>query len=120
MKIIRTGQTRLVILVKSYAIKIPYFTRGFRMLIIGINANRTERKIWRRSKDEHLFPVILSSFTGLFLVMPRAEKTCDGEDEKIYLPGYKFLGGDESCNYGYLKGKICKLDYAESKLAEKI
>jgi hypothetical protein len=75
-----------------------------------------ERMIWKQTMDEHLFPVLFSSSTGFFLVMPQAEEYCTG-DEKQYLPGYKFLGDDESCNYGYLNGKICKLDYGETRLS---
>src|SRR5688572_16477872 len=114
MKIITTGKTRFVILTNKKAIKIPYFTRGVRTFISGVRSNRTERMIWKKTKDEDLFPVLLSSATGLFLIMPRAEKYCTGET-KYYLPGYKFLGDDESCNYGYLNGKICKMDYGEAR-----
>ena len=114
MEIITSGKTRFVILTGKKAIKIPYFTRGIRAFISGVRSNLTERKIWRKTKDADLFPVLASSFTGLFLVMPRAEAYCNGEG-KQYLKDYKFLGDDESCNYGYLNGKICKLDYGEVK-----
>ena len=116
MKIITTGKTRFVILINRKAIKIPYLTRRLRTFVSGIRSNRVERTIWKQTMDEHLFPVLFSSSTGLFLVMPQAEKYCIG-DAKQYLPGYKFLGDDESCNYGYLNGKICKLDYGEAKLS---
>lgn len=83
MKIIRSGVTRTVILIGSYAIKVPSFRYGafkwrWRSFLNGLLANLQEVE-FSDAKWPELCPVIRSSRFGLFLVMPRVQVMTDAE-----------------------------------------
>lgn len=68
----RKGTTRIVILTKNYAIKIPNFY-FYRLLLRGILGNLQERK-FSTLKSEELCPTIFSSFGGLINIQPRCKE----------------------------------------------
>lgn len=137
MKIVRTGITRIVILTKNKAIKIPNFTYSWLHFLRGIIANTQESDIYKATKacspeDLHLLcPVLWCSWGGWILIMPRVDT------ERHYKEVYKSaplgnidcldevkirykkwfhsgLEGDDKCdNYGYLNNNLVKIDYGQ-------
>lgn len=119
MKINRTGITRIVLEFKFFVIKIPNFSYQWSHFLQGLLSNMNEDKSYRwSSKPELLCPVIWSSWGGWMLVMKKAipcKYLDEGGEEIDYskwiVEGYG--GDDKPDNYGYLDGKIVKLDYGQ-------
>lgn len=130
MKISSSGSTRFVLLTKKYAIKLPRMNYGWRKFCEGLLANMQEYDVWRWNKSDLLCPV-LRCFGGFISIMPRcdvdrheseirnsppvkdiieAEQEQNIRYKKWIDAGY---GGDDKCdNYGYLNGRLVKIDYA--------
>src|SRR5689334_10670858 len=67
----RQGCTRIVIMTKRYAFKIPNVLEGCRLLYSGLLANLQE-SCFEAAKWPELCPVVFSLPFGLLIVMPRA------------------------------------------------
>lgn len=133
------GVTRHVFLVGSYAVKFPRVTYGWRAFLRGLLANIDEKRLWdaqdyedsrRQLRDKLLCPIVWASWGGWILIMRRADvrrhvqeiyNSADIGDmdpaEEVSLR-YKVwidagFGGDDKCdNYGYLEGRLVKIDYS--------
>lgn len=116
------GITRIVLLTRNYAIKIPKFTVQWDHFLKGLLANISEGKIWRWAANpnnedsaKHLLcPVVWSSWGGWLLIMKRAD-VCPWETEIDYTPWNEagFSGDNKADNYGWINGTMVKLDYAD-------
>lgn len=125
MKINRKGVTRLVIELKNVVIKVPNFTYSWHHFIKGIDGNMEEWKIWvyngyseerKPFRDKLLCPVLWHSWGGWIVVMKKAKTLSFDEWEVLdydISEHKKYFGGDDSMsNYGFLNGKLVKIDYA--------
>lgn len=70
MKILH-GRTRMVILTKRYAVKIPQMKK-FKNFLLGLLSNMQEVAI-SKSNDERLCPVKFYLPFGLLLIMPKCD-----------------------------------------------
>lgn len=121
MKLVTIGVTRLVILTKNHAIKIPK-PKIWNHFLRGLLANMEENLIWQIAniKDsvladhkQYLCPVIWCSWGGWILIMKRADEL---QPTEIFEPieKLKVLCGDHKpANYGKIDGKLVILDYGE-------
>lgn len=107
---------RWVFLTKNYAIKVP---RPL-MLFGGIKSNINEVRVYRKTKDERLCPVLWWLPFGLLVVMPRCEHVQPHlHRDRCFEDGYvkpehraEEYGEDDHCgNYGLLNGRFVKMDY---------
>lgn len=125
MKITR-GTTRLVILIKSYAIKLPDFTRilqrkGWFFFLKGIIQNEEERKTWQLAQvdmydESRLCPIIWSSWGGWIVIMQRAKPLSNLTWSLVQRDSQDWinqgLGQDiKRSNFGTIRGRIVKVDY---------
>ena len=111
MRIDRTGITRTVILIRSWAIKVPTLRYGWRMFLSGLLANLQERQWWGWwPNNPRLCPVLRSSRLGFWLVMARTE---DIEEHEMPPRGeYLDLPLDyKADNFGRIDGRIVLRDY---------
>lgn len=141
MRIVRSGITRTVFILKNVVIKVPTLRNGFYFFCRGICANneeaRTYRAILRSSLDEPNTNVALlaevkwCSWGGMILVMERVDterlithlrRRNKEEDFNAYLFDHitkshkrHFRGDDKPENYGYTKdGRLVKIDYPDN------
>ncbi len=76
-KIIRTGVTRLVILVGTIAFKIPRFDNGWAAGLRGLLANIQEETFY--SISDKACPVLASIPGGWLIAMPRCQPLTDNQ-----------------------------------------
>jgi hypothetical protein len=117
------GCTRIVLLTKNHAIKLPNFRHSWQVFLMGLVANLNEKHTWQwnsgryeQGRSHLLCPVTWCSWGGWVLVMKRAVpcRWLDegGEDIDFSKWVVEGLGGDDKpANYGTLDGRIVKLDY---------
>lgn len=113
----RNGATRQVFLTKRYAIKIPSFY-SWKLFLTGLCCNITEHE-FTSLNDPYLCPVIWKSWLGLVIVMPRTKevtniglwKTEIHHARHHTLVESMYMSDCKPSNYGYLKGKLVKIDY---------
>lgn len=111
-----SGVTRIVILTKNYAIKIPNFSE-WRLFLLGLLANMQEH-IFSELGWPELCPVLFYIAGGWLVVMPKAtelsddefnninvEKFCDKKEQGFIPAEYK------SDSFGWLNGKVVVIDY---------
>lgn len=137
MKVNRRGITRTVFIFKSFVIKVPNGRYSWSHFLQGLIANIKEGQSWRYNKhrpeiQELMCPVIWTSWGGWILIMKRAdvEGYCDyirslpriedmshsgimKHNTEIYSKWINngFGGDDKADNYGFLNGKLVKVDY---------
>lgn len=120
MQIKLNGCTRIVFVFRCVVVKVPNFTCQWSHFLKGILGNLHENKTWKwnsgkyeSGKSKFLCPVIWCSWGGWILVMKRAE-ACDWGEEINYDDwSYLGFGGDDKPqNYGWLEGRLVKIDYA--------
>ena len=138
MKIAK-GAPRIVFVFKNVVIKIPTICYSWDAFLNGLLANIRESRCWScnsgqsdKGKSHLLCPVKWSSWGGWILVMQRANMElweqavkeyypvpddCHERakyQEKLYITWIEagFGGDDKQDNYGYLCGKLVKVDYA--------
>lgn len=119
MKILK-GTTRMTILTKKYAFKIPIINRSLKHFIKGWLGNIDESNLWKTNKVDKLCPVLFSFF-GLVNIMPKVEKSNIIEFDKQYILNYfsdlnihiDVCSGWK--NFGYLNNKLVILDYANNR-----
>jgi len=104
-----SGQTRMVMLLGRWALKIPHLSNGWKFFLLGMLANENER-LWS-GYDERLCPVLWCTPFGLLLCMRRAEPWMS--DEPPEMPGLPFLDLQPT-NFGTLNGKAVSIDYGET------
>lgn len=116
MYIDRSGATRAVIVLRKVVIKIPTF-KSWKLFLNGMLANLQERQ-FSCLKDKNLCPVILSSRLGLFVVMRKCYRVnhiglylAELHRLKGALPSEFYLSDAKPQNFGYLDGRLVKLDY---------
>lgn len=107
---LRSGQTRVVLLVGKVAIKFPRPFHGWKFFLMGMLANINEKE-WS-GFDYRLCQVFWSFPMGLALCMRRAEPW----PEDAPLPemlGLPFLDMQPS-NFGTVEGVAVSIDYGET------
>lgn len=118
MRLIRSGGTRWVLLTKRYAIKFPIFLT-WKCFIQGLLSNLTEGQ-WKGFNCPHLCPILYTNRLGIMLVMRRCAPVKHlglfwVDLEALYhtsVLGRGFYEYDAAPkNFGYLNGKLVKLDY---------
>jgi hypothetical protein len=112
-KIIKTGVTRIVVLVSKYAIKMPRADYGWTKFLQGLLANMQEAQF---SGMPGVCPVLLAIPGGFLNVMLRAEpltgeipawvfkKFCERED-------YRIPAEYKTDSFGVLNGCLVAVDY---------
>lgn len=102
------GQTRRVLLVGGWALKVPRARNGWRFFLMGMLANANERR-WS-GFDARLCPVLWCGPFGLLLCMRRAEPLDADPPE---MPSLPFLDMKRE-NFGLLEGRVVSVDYGET------
>jgi hypothetical protein len=120
---IKTGITRIVFVLETRVVKIPNFFYSWQSFLRGILANISEGQTWRwnsgkyeRGKSHLLCPVILTSWGGWILIMRKAETAIfyeDGREFDFSKHIAEFPGDDKPSNYGFLEGRLVKIDYGQ-------
>ena len=116
MELKTNGVTRLVILTKRHAIKIPNFLNGWNMFLTGLLCNQQERMFSKTGWPE-LCPVIFGVPGGWLNVMRRARPLTDEEwdqfDVKTFLERETgFIPAEpKRCSFGMLDGRVVAVDY---------
>lgn len=103
--ICKTGVTRLVILTKNHAIKIPRWG----MICRGILANQSEKQ-WS-GYGEDFCPVLRSWFGGLINIYPRCIPAPDNWIDLYDELAMKTPSDVKRDNFGLYDGKFVWLDY---------
>lgn len=121
VQVIRTGATRIVLLTRRYAFKIPNFltTWGhkWRMGLTGLLANQQEWRMWSFCRYPELCPVVFYLPLGFLVVMPRVEiLTADeyaGMSYRTLTGGdsYVLPSEDKPNSFGWLDGRVVCIDY---------
>lgn len=110
------GATRTVIMLRRHVIKLPacYSWRSF---LNGMLSNLDERR-FSSMRDPNLCPVLWSDPLGMMVIMPRCKHvTHRGLFEVALhamrgaLPQDFYLSDAKPENFGYLHGRLVKLDY---------
>lgn len=78
VKINRQGCTRIVILTKNYAFKIPNFLDGYKLFLTGLLANLQEKQ-FAILKYKKLCPILFTLPLGFLIVMPRVDMLSEQE-----------------------------------------
>lgn len=137
MKINRQGGTRTVFVFKNIVIKIPNMTYSWRNFLRGMIANIDEGRAWAFSEHKELLcPIRWYSFTGLVLIMEKADVELHYNEVKIlfnvnyydtpvvlkmkkdwredFYKEWISKGHDDikPDNFGYYKKRLVKIDYA--------
>lgn len=123
MNINKTGSTRIVILTKKFAIKIPRFG-DMEYFISGMLSNLRERRLHKECPN--YFCPVLFSIPGLLLVMPRV-KTLEKAPTMVHAFMFDLFHDCNNrnreaqiargyceyayVNYGFYKGKVVAIDY---------
>jgi hypothetical protein len=122
MKINRQGITRIVILTKRYAIKIPNFTYCQQHILWGLLGNLNEANVSKNKQVAHrICPVLFHLPLGLLVVMPRVEVLNDLQYHLYYKDIQSLLydvnedsiisAESKSDSYGFYKGNVVVIDY---------
>ena len=112
---VKHGASRVVILTKNYAIKLPTW-KHYRLFLHGLLANMQEGT-WGEVGYEGFAPVIRSNPLGFYVVMKRArEMTMEEYLEFDYLafvdrPDYRIPAENKPDSFGWIDGKIVAIDY---------
>ena len=117
MKLNRTGCTRIVLLTRYWAVKLPNFLSGWKMFLNGLLANIQERQFWLGTGWPELCPVIFSIPGGWLVIMRLAREMTDGEflefDSKAWAdrPEYAIPCEHKSNSFGWIDGRVVCIDY---------
>ncbi len=116
MKLINTGSTRLVILTKSYAFKIPRLNK-WKDFLNGLLSNLQEID-FNKLNEPKLCPVLFSLPLGLLVIMPKCRILRDFEMNRKQLEEYCKVSENfilpceyKEDSFGYYKGKLVCVDY---------
>jgi hypothetical protein len=114
------GSSRTVFVFDKFVIKIPN-TKEYRLFLSGILANLQE-KLFSRMCREDLAKVMFCDKLGLFLIMEKADMNYVKYNWKYFKDFIKnkyvndamkdFMLSDlKYDNWGYIKGRLIKIDY---------
>jgi hypothetical protein len=113
-----SGATRLVLLTKNYALKVPT-PHSWKLFLFGLLSNMYERR-WSGFDPERLCPVLWSIPGGFLNVMPRVETLDDYLDTDLYLERFGDQGDytlsfieNKPHHFGYYKGNLVAVDYGQ-------
>ena len=111
---IKYGSTRVCILTKKYAFKIPRLVK-FRSFLYGLLANINEVE-FSKMKDRRLFPVLFSIPYGFLVVMPRCKQISYSEFTLVIDSDFIEVPFHIPCepkydSFGKLNNKIVAIDY---------
>lgn len=119
MQINRKGTTRIVFIFDKYVIKIPNifnYVNGVTGLLANIREVQGYR--WNSGKYYHprsrlICPILWASWGSWIVVMAKARVLTTEEYYKSDISLHKkhFPGDEKPGNYGYLDGRIVKIDY---------
>jgi hypothetical protein len=115
-KIDRTGCTRIVILTRRYAIKMPNFIDDYRLFLTGLLANLQESRFGKTGWPQ-LCPVLFSLPFGLLVVMPKLPLLTDGEFEAFDVNAFRdqqeyYVPVEPKSNsFGWFNDRIVAIDY---------
>ena len=112
---IRSGATRHVLLIGSWAIKVPAFMNGWELFLCGLLGNVQERKF--SGVEEVFCPVLFYVWGGFLSVMRRAEPMSDTDFDAVVTD--EFLAKwecDIPCeikvsSFGWIDGNPVCVDY---------
>lgn len=91
-----SGQSRLVMLIGKYAIKLPRFSRLYR-ISQGRNCNKAERHAWNENIYPQLCPIVYADKYGWIVLMLRASPMSSIEfDDWFYSDDWPFIPNSES------------------------
>lgn len=118
MTLVRSGVSRLVLLLGDWAIKLPH-PGSWRRFLWGLQANMQERD-W--CGVDRVAPLHYSNRYGLINIMARADSV-PFRDEYCFRWFARMIYSDHDCrdymlhdpkseNYGWLNGRLVKIDYA--------
>ena len=114
---ITKGTTRIVILIGSFAIKIPNFTNGWDLFLTGLLCNQQE-KVFSRTGWKELCPVIFAVPGGWFNVMIRARPLTEEEWSGFDYEGFvsrkdgRVPAENKRCSFGVvMERNIVAVDY---------
>lgn len=116
IRVNRQGATRIVVLTRRHAIKIPNVCDGWRLFLSGLLANMQERRVSALGWPE-LCPVNWSIPGGWVVVMPRAKVLSDGEFFAFDVKGfveqqdYTLPVETKPNSFGWIDGRIVAIDY---------
>lgn len=111
------GCTRFVILVGSWAIKVPQFHYQWRHFLLGLLANMQERHWWSTFPKPELCPVVWSMPGGWLLIMKRAEPMTREQFDDIDLHKWVDKGDwvvpaePKMDSFGWYDGRLVAIDY---------
>ena len=110
----KTGATRIVFLVGSYALKIPSM-HSWQTFLWGLLGNMQERLFWTTRWPE-LCPVLFSLPGGWLVVMSTAQPLTDEEGGEVpedwcERGEYVVPAEMKRDSFGVLNGKIVAIDY---------
>lgn len=120
MKILRTGCTRIVIVTKRFAFKLPNFLDGWSMFLRGLLANLEEagwsKMLWKNENSMGLCPVVFSLKGGFLIVMRKAriltwEEFCEFDYETFTRTKAPIPVEQKADSFGWLDGEIVAVDY---------
>lgn len=110
------GCTRIVILTKNYAFKLPNFIGGWRLFLTGLLCNMQER-LFAATGWPELCPVVFSISGGWLIIMRRAKEMAVDEfldfDSQAWADkGTHVIPCEHKANsFGWLDGKVVCVDY---------
>lgn len=116
---IKSGVSRIVLLIGRYAIKIPRCNRGDDFFVLGMQGNILERERWRASKRDYpnghpaLAPIYFCFPFGLLLIMKRYRMMLDRPLTREEIAALPFINVDNNGNNAALdeQGRIVIIDY---------
>lgn len=129
---IKGGCTRSVILIGTYAVKIPRLNYGWTQFIKGLLGNMQEVH-YSKMKDKRICPVLFAIPGGFLLVMPRCKELSEVEFTNININDYwkqhlkninekTMYCGDfvvpvehKIDSFGIINNNIVAIDYGSSK-----
>lgn len=110
------GCTRTVLLLGRWAVKVPTCL-AWRLFIRGLIANMDER-LWWKTRDPRLCPVLFSLPGGWLLVMRRADRICTDEDSIDYRAFAGLPMDPHPDNIGVIEGQLVLVDYGSFSKSE--
>ena len=108
------GSTRVAILTKRRAYKVPYPT-AYRNFLQGLIANMDEVLLSPVIGDDYLCPVLWSLPMGFLVVMPRVRTTTREElsefESTNRFKNFPVYIESKPCSWGWYNGKVVAIDY---------
>lgn len=117
---IKIGSSRICILTKNYAFKIPRLS-PYRSFLRGLLANLQEQSFWKYCHYDELCPIVFSLPLGFMNVMYRASELNENDFPLVdsFLTNLKIkdydipFESDKLSSLGKLNGKIVIVDYGD-------